>query len=71
MVTLFYICSGISEIEEAVKEAPAENRQRVVESLITGGVCEKLLPNKHIHVSTDKMTSSCMHLLGKIRREYH
>lgn len=66
MVTLFYLCSGISEIEEAMKKAPAESRQRVMESLIAGSVCEKLVPNKQIHISTDQMTSSCMHLLGKI-----
>ncbi|XP_073351096.1 uncharacterized protein [Pagrus major] len=51
------------EIEKAMKEAPAESRQTVVKSLISGGVCEKMLSYKHDHVSKDKMTSSCMHLL--------
>ncbi|KAM7386876.1 hypothetical protein PAMA_009484 [Pampus argenteus] len=55
------------EIEKAMKEAPAESRQTVVENLISGGVCEKLLFHKHDHFSKDEMTSSCMHLLGKIR----
>lgn len=50
-----------------MKEAPAESRQRVVEGLISGGVCEKLLSYKYAHVSKDKITSSCMHLLGKTR----
>lgn len=50
-----------------MKEAPAESRQTVVENLISGGVCEKLLPYTHDQVSEDKMTSSCMHLFGKIR----
>lgn len=57
-----------SEIEKAMKEAPDESRQTVVENLITGGVCEKLLSYKHDHDSKDK-TASCMHLLGKIRRK--
>lgn len=50
-----------------MKEAPADSRQTVVKSLLSGGVCEKMLSYKHDHVSKDKMTSSCMHLFGKIR----
>ncbi|XP_036944483.1 uncharacterized protein LOC119013738 isoform X3 [Acanthopagrus latus] len=50
------------EIEKAMKEAPADSRQTVVKSLLSGGVCEKTLSYKHDHVSKDKMTSSCMHL---------
>lgn len=46
-----------------MKEAPVENRQTVVESLISGAVCEKMLPSKL--VSKDKITSSCMRLLGE------
>lgn len=46
-----------------MKDVPAENRQRVVERLINGDVCEKLLTYKQ--VPGDKMKSSCMDLLGK------
>ncbi|KAE8283189.1 hypothetical protein D5F01_LYC18590 [Larimichthys crocea] len=53
--------TAAQEIEKAMKETPAESRERVVESLIRGGVCEKLLSNRH--VSQEKMASSCMHLL--------
>ncbi|KAM9346725.1 uncharacterized protein ABDE67_013366 [Symphorus nematophorus] len=59
------------EIEKAMKEAPAESRQTVVESLISGGVCEKLLYHKHDHVSQDKITSSCMHLLESHYDHFH
>lgn len=48
-------------------EAPAGSRQRVVENLLSGGVCDKLLSYKHVHVSKDKRTSPCAHLFGKIR----
>lgn len=57
------------EIEKAIKEASTESRQRVIESLINGGVCEKLLSYKHGHASEDKMTSYCKHLLGKIMKK--
>ncbi|XP_078017607.1 uncharacterized protein LOC144458627 [Epinephelus lanceolatus] len=59
------------EIEKALKEAPAESRQTVLEKLIIGGVCEKLLSYKHSHVSKDKMTSSCMHLLETHHDQFH
>lgn len=49
-----------------MKDVPAERRQRVVESLISGDVCEKLLTYKQ--VSKDKMKSSCMDLLGKSKK---
>ncbi|KAM6913903.1 uncharacterized protein PEZ65_014408 [Lycodopsis pacificus] len=59
------------EIEKAMKEAPAESRQTVVENLISGGVCEKLLSYKHDDVSMDKMTSSCVHLLESHYDQFH
>ncbi|KAF1379490.1 hypothetical protein PFLUV_G00176590 [Perca fluviatilis] len=59
------------EIEKAMKEAPDESRQTVVENLITGGVCEKLLSYKHDHDSKDKTTSSCMHLLESHYDQLH
>lgn len=49
-----------------MKDVPAERRQRVAESLISGDVCEKLLTNKQ--VPQDKMKSSCMDLLGKSKK---
>lgn len=49
-----------------MKDIPAEQRQRVVESLISGDVCEKLLTYKQ--VSEDTMKSSCMDLLGKSKK---
>lgn len=55
------------EITKAVKEASEDSRQTIVENLISGGVCEKLLPSKHQHLSKEKLTTSCMHLLGKTR----
>lgn len=51
------------EIEMATKEAPAENRQKLVESLISGAVCEKIPPSKL--VSQDKLRSSCISLFGE------
>lgn len=50
-------------IEKEMKDVPAERRQRIAESLISGDVCEKLLTSKQ--VPEDKMKSSCMDLLGK------
>lgn len=46
-----------------MKDVPAEKRQRVIEKLISGDVCEKLLTYKQ--VPEDKIKSSCMDLLGK------
>lgn len=46
-----------------MKDVPAERRHRIVESLISGDVCEKLLTSKQ--VPKDKLKSSCMDLLGK------
>lgn len=45
-----------------MKDVPAERRERVVESLISGDVCEKLLTKQ---VPEDKMKSSCLDLLGQ------
>lgn len=46
-----------------MKDVPAEKRQRVVEKLISGDVCEKLMTNKQ--VPEDKIKSTCLDLLGK------
>lgn len=59
------------EIEKAMKKAPAERKQTVVENLIRGGVCKNLLSHKHDHNTNDKLMSSCRHLLGKVRIKYH
>lgn len=45
-----------------MKDVPAERRQRVVESLLSGDVCEKLLTTQ---VPDDKVKSSCRDLLGQ------
>ncbi|GLD69103.1 uncharacterized protein AKAME5_002041800 [Lates japonicus] len=54
-----------------MKEAPAESRQTVVENLISGGVCQKLLSYKHDHITKDKLTSSCNHLLDSYYAQFH
>ncbi|CAK6964734.1 hypothetical protein PFLUV_G00176590 [Scomber scombrus] len=59
------------EIEEALKETPAESRQAVIEHLISGGVCDKLLSYKHGQSSKDKMTSYCIHLLDSHYDNFH
>lgn len=51
------------EIEMATREAPAENRKKLMESLIGGAVCEKMPPSKLI--SQDNLKSSCMSLFGE------
>lgn len=53
-----------------MKEATAESRQRVIESLISGGVCERLLFYKNKHSPKD-MKSSCVHLLGEITKKQY
>ncbi|KAM7372003.1 hypothetical protein PAMP_009202 [Pampus punctatissimus] len=63
--------TAAQEIEKAMKEAPAESRQTVVENLISGGVCEKPLFYKHDHFSKDEMTSSCMQLLDSHYNQFH
>lgn len=50
-------------IEKEVKDIPNESRQRLIENLISGDVCEKLVSSRQ--VPGDKMKSSCMDLLGK------
>ncbi|KAA8585091.1 hypothetical protein FQN60_003785 [Etheostoma spectabile] len=60
-----------SEIEKAMKEAPNESRQTVVENLIAGGVCEKLMSYKHDHDSKDTMTSSCVQFLESHYDQLH
>ncbi|XP_078140697.1 uncharacterized protein LOC144539473 [Centroberyx gerrardi] len=59
------------EIERVMKEAPAEGRQRAVESLISGDVCERRLFHKHGDLSKDKMASSCKHLLDDHYDQFH
>ncbi|KAF3700188.1 Centriolar coiled-coil protein of 110 kDa Centrosomal protein of 110 kDa [Channa argus] len=59
-----------SEIEKAMKEVPSDSRQKVVENLISGGVCKKLLSYQQDHVSMDKMRSSCMHLLDSHHEQF-
>lgn len=54
-----------------MKEAPAESRQRVVERLISGDVCERPPFHSHGALSRDIMTSSCKHLLGKNIRVWY
>ncbi|TNN85501.1 hypothetical protein EYF80_004134 [Liparis tanakae] len=63
--------TAAQEIEKAMKEAPAESRQTIVENLISGGVCEKLLSYKHDHVSMAQIKSSCMHLLESHYNQFH
>ncbi|KAJ4931698.1 hypothetical protein JOQ06_010138 [Pogonophryne albipinna] len=59
------------EIDNAIKGAPAENRQTVVENLLNGGVCEKLQTLKHDLVSQENMISSCKHLLESHYDQFH
>lgn len=47
----------------ATREAPAENRQKLMESLVGGAVCEKIPPSKLI--SQYNVRSSCMSLFGE------
>ncbi|XP_011602243.2 uncharacterized protein isoform X2 [Takifugu rubripes] len=56
-------------IEKEMKDVPAEERQRVVEKLISGDVCENLLTYKQ--VPEDKIKSSCMDLLGSHYEQIH
>ncbi|AWP18920.1 Hypothetical protein SMAX5B_020886 [Scophthalmus maximus] len=59
------------EIEKAMKKAPAERKQTVVENLIRGGVCKNLLSHKHDHNTNDKLMSSCRHLLDSNYEQFH
>ncbi|KAF7654114.1 hypothetical protein LDENG_00073850 [Lucifuga dentata] len=59
-----------NEIEKAMKEAPAESRQKVIESLISGGVCERLLFYKNNHLYKH-MKSSCIHLLDNHSDQFY
>lgn len=51
------------EIGMATRESPAENKQKLMESLIGGAVCEKMPPSKL--ASPDHLRSSCVNLFGE------
>ncbi|KAG7504943.1 hypothetical protein JOB18_019899 [Solea senegalensis] len=55
------------EIEKVLKQAPDENRQTAVKNLISGGVCKKVSSFKNDHKTNNKLVSSCIQLLGKVR----
>ncbi|CAB1422109.1 unnamed protein product [Pleuronectes platessa] len=63
--------TAAQEIEKAMKQTSAESRGTVVENLISGGVCEKLMSNKHDHHTNDKLLSSCSHLLDSNYDRFH
>ncbi|XP_076739704.1 uncharacterized protein LOC143418513 [Maylandia zebra] len=58
------------ELEKSIKEAPVKSRNTVVKRLISGALCEKPLPHSH-HVSKDKLTSACRHLLESHRGQFY
>ncbi|KAM9843382.1 uncharacterized protein ACBR49_012598 isoform 2-T2 [Aulostomus maculatus] len=57
------------EVEEALKDAPAGGRHTLVETLLSGDVCEKLPSGKHF--SKDKIASACLHLLESHHNQFH
>ncbi|KAM4531543.1 uncharacterized protein PAE49_023708 [Odontesthes bonariensis] len=50
------------EMDKAMKEVPAGRRHTVLEKLLRGQLCDKLLTYNHPHVPKEKMKSSCKHL---------
>ncbi|KAM9394259.1 uncharacterized protein KZ484_005330 [Pholidichthys leucotaenia] len=58
-------------LERAIKEAPAASRKAVVEKLLSGELCEKLVSHNHDQISKDKLASSCAFLLEANYKEFH